>query len=182
MFVPITGPSGLNMANVGIALMLGLWIMDMLVVRRYFMFIRSRVMIPILAFLAISVFAFGMGQIPWFVFARQAPLTAQVGGFAIYVFSLGGLLLAAHLIKDVHWLKIIVWTFLALYSIYMVSRVFGLSFIGRFSPEFVAQSMSWTWLVTLAFDRLLQYNVVTPRQGDACCVGAPYVLCILCRV
>ena len=77
MFIPFTGPSGLSMATVMVALMLGLWIMDMFVVRRYFALIRSRIMLPIATLSVISVLAFGMGQIPWFVFARQAPVTAQ---------------------------------------------------------------------------------------------------------
>jgi len=171
MFVPFTGPSGLNMANVGIALMLGLWIMDMFVVKRYFTFIRSRIMVPIITFLMISIFAFGMGQIPWFVFARQAPLTAQVGGFAVTVFSIGGLLLAAHMIKDLRWLKIIVWSFLGMYALYMVSRVFGLSFVSNlFQHGFTAQSMSWTWLVTLAAGQII-YNDTLSRRAKAVLIG-----------
>ena len=167
MFVPFTGPSGLNMANVGIALMLGLWIMDMFVVKRYFTFIRSRIMVPIITFLMISIFAFGMGQIPWFVFARQAPLTAQVGGFAVTVFSIGGLLLAAHMIKDLRWLKIIVWSFLGMYALYMISRTLNLSFVSNlFQHGFTAQSMSWTWLVTLAAGQII-YNDTLSRRVKA---------------
>src|ERR1051325_9218975 len=46
MFIPFTGPSGLNAATVVVALMLGLWILDMMVVKRQFTFIRSQVMLP----------------------------------------------------------------------------------------------------------------------------------------
>src|SRR5512143_701803 len=99
MFVPFTGPSGLNMSTIVVALMLVLWILDMFIVRRQLKLIRSRIMLPIITFLVIVVLAFGMGQIPWFVFARQAPLTAQLGGFAIAVFSIAGMLLSAHLIR-----------------------------------------------------------------------------------
>ena len=164
MFVPFTGPSGLNAATVMIALMLGLWIMNMFVVRRNFKFIYSRGMVAIITFLVVSTLAFGVGQIPWFIFARQAPITAQVGGFAIFVFSVGGILLAAHLIKDVRWLKIIVWLFLGLSSFYILGRAFGISSINRFyQGGFVAQSMFWTWLIALAVSQVIYNDELTKR-------------------
>jgi len=164
MFIPITGPSGLSMATVMIALMLGLWIVDMVVVRRYFALMRSPVLTPILTFLVIGVVAFGMGQIPWFVFARQAPIDAQVGGFAIFMFSIGGLFLSAHLIKDVYWLKVIVWVFLGLSSIYILGRAVGLSTIIRlYHWGFSAQSMFWTWLIALSSSQIIYNNQLTRR-------------------
>jgi hypothetical protein len=162
MLVPFTGPSGLNMAMIIIALMLGLWILDMFIVRRSFHFVRSQVMLPVTVFIIVSTLAFFMGQIPWFVFARQAPLDAQVGGFSVFVFSIGGLLLSAHLIKDVRWLKAIVWMYLGLSGIYVLSRAIGLDLIsGRFHGSYVAQSMSWTWLVALAGGQLIYNNQMT---------------------
>src|SRR6266508_2936030 len=44
-FIPITGPSGLSAATVMVAVMLGLWIMEMFIVRRNFQFIRSPIMV-----------------------------------------------------------------------------------------------------------------------------------------
>jgi hypothetical protein len=163
--VPVSGPSGLSMATVIVALMLGLWIMDMLVVRRHFVLIRSRVMTPILTLLVIAVVAFGMGQIPWFVFARQAPLDAQLGGFAIFICSIGGLLLSAHLIKDIYWLKVIVWVFLGLSAIYILGRAIGLSAIDRlYYWTFSAQSMFWTWLIALSSSQIIYNNQLTRRS------------------
>ncbi|MEO8357322.1 MAG: hypothetical protein ABI621_15555 [Chloroflexota bacterium] len=168
MFVPFTGPSGLNAATVMIALMLGLWIMNMFVVRRNFKFIYSRSMVAIITFLVVSTLAFGIGQIPWFIFARQAPLDAQVGGFAIVIFSIGGLLLAAHLIREVRWLKLIVWLFFGLSAIYVLSRVIGLGSVTRlFHPGFTAQSMFWTWLIALAVGQLIYNNALTRRMKGA---------------
>ncbi len=168
MFVPFTGPSGLNAATVMIALMLGLWIMNMFVVRRNFKLIYSRSMVAIITFLVVSTLAFGIGQIPWFIFARQAPLDAQVGGFAIVIFSIGGLLLAAHLIREVRWLKLIVWLFFGLSAIYVLSRVIGLGSVTRlFHPGFTAQSMFWTWLIALAVGQLIYNNALTRRMKGA---------------
>jgi hypothetical protein len=159
MFMQFTGPSGLNAATVVIALMFGLWVLDMFIVQRSFQFVRSKTMLPIIVFLIISVLAFLIGQIPWFVFARQAPLDAQVGGFSVFIFSIGGLLLSAHLIKDVRWLKVIVWTFLGLSAIYILSRVIRLEEIyGLYHVGYTAQSMSWTWLVALALSQFLFNN------------------------
>jgi hypothetical protein len=158
MFVHFVGPSGLNAVPVTVAFLLGLWIMDMFVVKRQFTFIRSSTMLPILIFLAVSLLALGMGQVPWYVFARQAPLTAQLGGFSIFVFSIGVILLAAHRIKDLRWLQIIVWSFLILSAGYVLGRAVRLPFIDLiYSLGFTAQSMFWTWLVALAAGQLI-YN------------------------
>lgn len=164
MFVKFTGPSGLNAATVMVAIMLGLWIMEMFVVQRNFQFVQSQTMIPIITFLVISTLAFLVSQIPWFVFAHQAPLTAQIGGFAIFVFSVGGMLLSAHLIKDIRWLKIIVWAFIGLSAPYMLSFFGPLSFIGRFYQRgLITQSMFWTWLVALALSQVIYNNELTRR-------------------
>jgi hypothetical protein len=165
MFVPFSGPSGLNAATLVVALMLGLWILDMLAVQRQFTLIRSRAMLPVMIFLGISVLAFGMGQISWFVvFARQAPITAQAGGFAIFIFSIGALLLAAHQIKDIRWLEIIVWTFIGLGAFYVLGRAVRLPFMDRlYQYGFTTGSMFWTWLVALAFGQLMYNGKLRPR-------------------
>jgi len=163
MFVSITGPSGLSAATVMVALMLGLWILDMFVVRKQIALVRTSVMVPIITFLVITVLAFLIGQVPWFVFARQAPITAQVGGFAVFLFSIGGLLLSAHLIKDVRWLKILTWTFLALSALYMIGRAANLLFIvNLYQFGFSAQSMFWTWLTALTAGQLI-FNTTLKR-------------------
>ncbi len=164
MFVPITGPSGLNAATVVIALMLGLWVMEMFIVKRQFTFIRSQIMLPMVSFLAISVLALGMGQVPWFVFARQAPITAQLGGFSIFIFSIGSMLLAAHLLHDMRWLQIIVWTFIGLSSVYILGRAANLSLIDRiYTTGFSAGSMFWTWLVALAASQIIFNDTMKTR-------------------
>lgn len=162
MFVQFTGPSGLNAAMVLIALMLGLWVLDMFIVQRSFQFVRSKTMLPIIVFLVISVLAFLLGQIPWFVFARQAPLDAQVGGFSVFFLSIGGMLLSAHLIRDIRWLKVIVWVFIGFTGLYVVGRAIRLEAIySLYHFGFTSQSMSWTWLVALALSQALFNNTLT---------------------
>jgi hypothetical protein len=164
MFVPFAGPSGLNAAVLMAALMFGLWILEMLVVKRQFTLIRSPAILPLMVFLAISVVAFGMGQIPWFLFAQQAPLDAQAGGFAIFMLSIGMMLSAAHLIKDIRWLKIIVWTFVGFGAFYVLGRAVRLPFIDRlYQHGFSAGSMYWTWLVALPFGQVIFNEKLRPR-------------------
>jgi hypothetical protein len=151
IFVPIVGPSGVNAAVVVVAGMLGLWLADFLTHKPEVQFPNSPVILPVVVFMAISVIAFGMGQIPWFIFANQAPLDAQVGGFAIFVLSAGGLLVSAYRLQDERWLQAVVWTFIGLGSIYILGRA---ARIGRIDDlyhwGFDSGSMFWTWLVALA--------------------------------
>jgi hypothetical protein len=121
-------------------------------------------MLPIVSFLVIALLAFGMGQIPWFIFARQAPLDAQLGGFGIVLLSIGALLLSAHLIKDLYWLKIIVWVFVGLGTFYVTGRALQLSFIDRlYHWGFSAGSMYWTWLVALTAGQIIYNNELKTR-------------------
>lgn len=164
MFVPFSGPSGLNAATLVVALMLGLWILEMLAIKRQFTLVRSSTMLPVIVFLVISVLALGMGQIPWFLFARQAPITAQAGGFAIFIFSIGALLLAAHQIKDIRWLEIIVWVFIGLGAFYVFGRALRIPYMDRFYQHgFAAGSMFWTWLVALAASQVIYNGKLSPR-------------------
>ena len=149
-FVPYSGPAGVNVTVFIVVLMIGIWLMDMLVVHREFKLIKSQILTPIIVMLLISVIAFGMGQIPWFAFANQAPLDAQLGGFAIYMLSLGCTLATAHLIRDIKWLKLITWILIGLGSIYIFGRLTGVPINNLYQGGFTG-SMFWTWLTALAF-------------------------------
>ena len=153
MFVPFTGPGGVNAAVIMVAMLIGLWFLDMFVVKQNFQFIRSRVLLSIVVLLIVSVIAFGMGQLPWFLFANQAPLDAQMGGFAIFALSLGLALTTAHLIQDIKWLKIIVWVFIGLGAVYVFGRSLRLPVDRFYQFGFSAGSMFWTWLVALSFSQ-----------------------------
>lgn len=155
MYVPFSGPGGVNATVLMVVSLIGLWLMDMLVVKRYFYFIRSRALLPVVIMLGISVIAFGMGQLPWFLFANQAPLASQVGGFAIFVLSLGLMLTTANLVTDIKWLEIIVWIFIGLGAIYVFGRVLRLPVDNFYQHGFSANSMFWTWLVALSFSQVI---------------------------
>ena len=171
MWIPITGPSGINVAVLLAALMLGLWFWKMLVIREGLQISASRVTLPVLLFLAISILAFGMGQIPWFVFANQAPLDAQAGGFTIFVLSAGTLLMTAHIVQEERWLQIVVWAFIGLGAIYLVGRALGISRMDTlYHRGFTANSMFWTWLIALSLSQAL-FNEKISSQVRALLIG-----------
>ena len=155
MFIPFTGPGGVNATVLIVAALIGLWLMDMFIVKRKFQFISSRILLPVLVFLVLSIISFAMGQIKWFLFANQAPMDAQIGGFAIFILSLGTLVATAHLIQDIKWLEIIVWSFIGLGAIYVFGRAFRLPVDRFYLLGFTAGSMFWTWLIALSFSQLI---------------------------
>ncbi len=159
IFVPFSGPGGVNAAVLMVAALIGLWLMDMFVVKRSFEFIQSPALLPVVFFVIISTISFAMGQIPWFLFARQAPMDAQIGGFAMYILSVGLMLVAAHLLQNIKWLEIIVWIFLGLGAVYVFGRALHLSIVDQiYQGGFTRGSMYWTWLITLSFSQFIFNN------------------------
>lgn len=159
MFVPFAGPGGFNASILTVILMIGLWFMDMFVVKRQFSFVKSAPIRPAFLMLIVSIVAFAMGQIPWFVFADQAPIDAQIGGFAIYFFLVLAMIMTANVIRDVKWLKIIVWTFVGLGFIYVLGRTLRLDVVDRIYAHGVyANSMFWMWLVALPLSQAIYNN------------------------
>jgi hypothetical protein len=164
MFVPFAGPGGFNASILTVILMIVLWLMDMFVVKRKFAFVRSGVIRPAFYMLLVSIIAFAMGQIPWFVFANQAPLDAQIGGFAIYFFLVLAMIMTANVLREIKWLKVIVWTFIGLGFFYVLGRTLHLSFIDSLYQHGVyANSMFWMWLVTLPLSQAIFNNHLSLR-------------------
>jgi O-antigen ligase len=156
MFVPFSGPSGVNAAEAGVALMLGLWLLKMIIEQRKIQFIISRTTLPLFSLVIISLVSFGIGQFSWFVYAGHAPLDAQLGGLSIFILSVAAFLLVAHLVADLRWLKALTWTFVVFGALYVLGRLVGWGGIDRiFNLGFSAGSIFWTWLVALLFGQLL---------------------------
>jgi hypothetical protein len=146
-------PGGLNFAVLLLALLLGLWVLDM-IIRREFRLVRSRTVWPLFALVVVAALAFGQGQLPWFVFAHRAPLATQIGALMIFVFAAGAFLLVAHQVQDLRWLQWLTWLFVALGGLFVAGWVVpGLgSITGRlFQLGATSNSLFWTWLVALAF-------------------------------
>ncbi|NJN43592.1 MAG: O-antigen ligase family protein [Anaerolineae bacterium] len=139
--------------------MIVLWFLDLLVVKRKFEFVQSRAIRPAFYLLLVSTIAFTMGQIPWFVFANQAPLDAQIGGFLSYALLILSMILAANIIKDIRWLKRIIWTLLFLGTLYMIGRALNIPFLDTlYVHAFYTHSMFWVWMVALPLGQAIFNN------------------------
>lgn len=154
LVIPFLGPSGLNATMILIGLLLGLWLLDMLVNQRQIQLAPSRTVLPLLAFLIISIISFGVGQLPWLTFALHAPLGAQLGGLAIIVLSVGAFFLMANQMQDLRWLSTLTWAFLAVGALSILVRsvlpVLGLPTRNWFMP---VGTMFYIWLVAMAFSQ-----------------------------
>jgi O-antigen ligase len=164
MFIPFTGPSGLNISVLGIAGMLGVWFIKMIVEQRKINIYSSRPLLPLVAFIIFSLLSFGIGQLPWYTYAEHAPLTAQSGGLAIVIFSLGAFLLTAHLVNDLRWLQALTWVFILFGMIYVLGRFINWGGIDRiYQFGFTNGSLFWTWLAALTFGQLFINNSLRMR-------------------
>jgi O-antigen ligase len=156
MVVPFYGPSGLNVTMMGIALLLGLWFVDMIARQREVKLIDSRTVRPLLALLVVTLLAFSVGQLPWFGDFQRAPLGAQLGGMSLFILSAGTFLLVANQVHDLRWLKWMTWVFLGVGGLFVVGRL-----VPALRPFIVQQlfqrgafdSLFYTWLVSLAFSQ-----------------------------
>jgi hypothetical protein len=154
MVIPLIGRSGLNITIILVALLLGLWLLDMVVRQRQIQLVASRTVLPLLSFLVVALFSFGLGQLPWFTFAQHAPMGAQLGGLSIIVLSAGTFLLVANQVRDLGWLSGITWTFLALGGLSVIFRSI-LPELGWSTREWFQPmgSVFFIWLVSMAFSQ-----------------------------
>jgi hypothetical protein len=163
MVIPFLGPSGLNVTMILVALLLGLWLLDMMARQRQIQLAPSRTVWPILSFLIVAAISFGYGQLPWLSFALHAPLGAQLGGLSIIVLSAGTFLLAANQIQDLRWLSRLTWAFLAMGTLSVFIRsvlpAFGLSTRDLFLP---LGTVFYIWLIAMAFSQAILNGDLQP--------------------
>jgi hypothetical protein len=158
-FVPFAGPGGFNLAVLGIAGLTGLWLFDAMIRERQITINHIATAVPLFTLIVISLISFLIGQLAWYPTAQQAPITAQVGGFVIFVLSACAFLLMANYIRDLRWLKIFTWLFVAIGAVYIIGRV--VPQLGyRINPFFQSgatsnNSIFWVWLLCIPFSQML---------------------------
>ena len=154
MIVPFLGPSGLNVTMILVALLLGLWLLDMIVRLRQIQLAPSRTIWPLLSLLIISIISFVVGQLPWLTFALHAPMGAQLGGLSIIVLSVGTFLLVANQMHDLRWLSRLTWAFLAIGALSVLVRsvlpALGITTRDLFPP---LGTVFYVCLVAMAFSQ-----------------------------
>lgn len=158
LVVPFTIGTGtqteINAAVILTAVLLGLWVLDM-VRRRDVRVLASSPILPLVLLVVVATVSFAVGIKPWLLFAGTAPFYSQLGGLAIYVLSAGAFLLVAHHVRDLRSLERLTWLFLGLGCAYLVWRLIpGLqgALPGLFTRG-MGGSLFWTWLVALAFSQ-----------------------------
>jgi hypothetical protein len=165
VFVPYRGPSGLNLTMIVVAGLLALWLLDLLLRRDKVRLRHSRMVPPLLAMALVGTVALVVGQLPWFQFEQHAPLGAQLGGWAMLLLAVGGVLLVGQRM-DVLWLERFTWLFLAIAGVYFAARavpsVLGVVILPLFrAGDFGA--LFWVWTVALGAGQLV-YNRKLSRQ------------------
>jgi len=133
-----------------IPLLFVVWVAQMMR-RRTLCFVPSKTNLPLLLFALSAGISFIVGNLPWNYFAGTASLQSQLGGLAIFVFSAIVFLLVGNLVKDLQWLRWLVWLFLALAGGYIVGRLVpGFGWLVSRYPDGATGSIFWVWLIALA--------------------------------
>jgi O-antigen ligase len=155
VFFPDIHRSGLNLALAIIGLLLFLWIVDMVVLKKEIRLVSSATLWPAIFFIIIATISFGFGQLPWYSFVLPASLEAQFGGYLIFILSMGTFLLVANQIQDLIWLKWMVFVFLIVCYLYVLGTQvpgLGMTFRGYFQR---IGSVAWIWMVALSLGQAL---------------------------
>lgn len=161
-----TGTS-INFAVLVLPMLVGIWLADMVIRKRKIEFVRSRAIYPLLALALVSLLAFGIGQLPWFVYARAAPMKSQLAGLAIFIMSAAAFILVANLIKELRWLKWMTWLFFFLGGVYLSTGIIPAwgKLMLPVIPKGSGGSLLYVWLVALACSQLLfNKELTTPRR------------------
>jgi hypothetical protein len=146
---------------------LGLWLLDMLVVKKEFSLMPGRAVKAALFLALASLLSFAFGQLPWFYY-QHAPITAQLGGTMLYVLAAGTVLVAAHCLTR----KVLVWSVIALISlgsVFLFLSPFSSHFYSLTRPilQFFADgsigAMFWIWLFCIVLAQLIFNNSLSGR-------------------
>lgn len=156
--VPLEMRGGLNLPVILIAGLLVLWLLDMLIRQRSIHFASSSTNLALIAFIISAIISFGIGQIPWYPVMTPAPLSAQFGGFLIFLLSAVAFLLVGNLFRDTRWLEALTWVFIFFAGLYVFGRLVPPA--GRFlrlifQPGATTGSLFWVWMFVLPFSQAL---------------------------
>lgn len=163
-----------------IPVLAGIGVLTWLTRRQPLHLFDARTTWPLVSLIVIVLLAFVNGQLPWFDAAQRAPLTSQLGGAALYIFSVLAFLLVGAQIQEIRWLKRLVWIFLGWGSVYIFSALVpgAGNLLLRYVPQGITGALFWTWLVAISFSQGVFNRRLKPVfrllfVGAAC--GALYI-------
>jgi hypothetical protein len=146
----------LPLVFLGIPILWGFWFIANIYFRRPISALSTRVSFVLLGFIAAASLSLLSGYLPWNAFAELAPIRAQLGGWALFVFSAAALLLTGLLIDSIKWLKVVVIIFLALAFAYLLIRIVPTApLLNQLFVSSATGSVFWIWVVALAGGQLI---------------------------
>ncbi len=146
------------------------WLFKMIALDKELKFVSAPSVTAVLYFAILVILSLSIGQLPWFP-VRGAPIVTQIGGSLIYLCSFMAFLLTANLIRDIRWLKWMVYTFLFFAGAFaFLSLVpFGRRFIRSFySIRATSGSLFWVWTTCMSLSMAL-FNRKLPIWGRLLC-------------
>lgn len=148
--------TSLPLSFIAVPVLWGLWFVGNIYYRRPIKPLASRITIALVGLAATATISLASGYLPWNAFAQLAPVRAQLGGWALFTFSAGTLLLTGLQIDSARWLKTLVLGFLAIASIYILGRtVPQIGQIREIVVDGATGSVFWIWLIALSAGQLL---------------------------
>jgi O-antigen ligase len=160
LVVPISvstgAQSGVNISILLCIILIGLWLLDKIALKRDLRLIPEPMFIPLLLIPVVSVVSFGFGQIDWFPL-DPVPLTAQIAGLALFILTPGVVLYTAHQLRDLRSLQWSTWLFLGLGGAFIITLFIpSLEDFGRrIYQRAVLDSLFWAWIAAIAFSQSL---------------------------
>jgi O-antigen ligase len=162
--------------NATILMILGLtvlWFADMFFVKKKIRLADSPTFKPLLLMVVVSILAFINGFLPWFATVTQLSITAQIGGLMLFILSAAAFIVSVHLIPNVTWLKRLVWVFIAIGGIFVLTRFTPqLMRLGNrtFAYGSTTASLFWLWIVVLSASQAF-FNKKLPRLARLALLG-----------
>lgn len=147
----------LNLTILATIFLIGLWVARMLFLRDVRL-VPSRTMLPALAFVLATTISLIAGNISWIVHVPgRASFPAQLGGWLLYVLSIGIFVWFANQVRDIVWLRRTTWLFLALGGVFIMLRILNLASLREmlFVSGRSLGSVFWIWLAALAYGQAL---------------------------
>lgn len=127
LFVPFSigtgSQTGINAAVLLLVGMFVVWLLEMFSSRQQIRLLANPAVTAALLMCVVAIVAFGFGQFFWLP-TRAAPFRAQIGGLAIFILSMIGLLVVAHQVKNYRQLQWMVWAIIIAGAVFVVMRLF----------------------------------------------------------
>jgi O-antigen ligase len=134
-----------------------LWIVKMLVFQKNVRLLDTPLNLPVLIFISSVTISLVIGNFILMPGRVPASLPAQIGGWLMFTFSAGSILLVSNHVHNVRWLKIWLWVFLLLGAIYLVvCWRYGIHGANeRFFREGISGAVFWTLLIAIGTGQAL---------------------------